>query len=60
MAIVLGDARLSIEKLVRISRFNEPVELHSDSVARIKKCREMLEEKIQSREIMYGVNTGIG
>ena len=60
MAIVLGDKRLSTENLVRISRFNEPVELHSDALERIRKCREMLEEKIQSREIMYGVNTGIG
>ena len=60
MAIVLGDIRLSTDDLVRISRFNEPVELHSDALERIRKCREMLEEKIQSREIMYGVNTGIG
>jgi histidine ammonia-lyase len=60
MAIVLGDIRLSTDDLVRIARFNEPVELHSDALKRIRKCREMLEEKIQSREIMYGVNTGIG
>ena len=60
MAIVLGNTRLSIDKLVRIARFNEPVKLHTDALARIRKCREMLEKKIQSREIMYGVNTGIG
>ena len=60
MAIVLGNTRLSIDKLVRIARYNEPVELHTDALARIRKCREMLEKKIQSREIMYGVNTGIG
>ena len=60
MAIVLGDIRLSTDDLDRIARINEPVELHSDALERIRKCREMLEEKIQSREIMYGVNTGIG
>ena len=60
MAIVLGDIRLSTDDLVRIARFNEPVELHYDALERIRKCREMLEGKIQSREIMYGVNTGIG
>ncbi len=27
---------------------------------RIRTCRQMLEEKIQAHEIMYGVNTGIG
>ena len=60
MAIAIGDARLSADNLVRIARYNEAVELHADALARIRKCREMLEEKIQSREIMYGVNTGIG
>ena len=59
MAIVIGDVWLSADNLVRIARYNEPVELHADALARIRKCREMLEEKIQSREIMYGVNTGI-
>ena len=60
MAVILGKSSLSIEKLVRIARFNEKVELHPDAVKRIKKCRAMLEEKIQTQEIMYGVNTGIG
>jgi len=60
MSVMLGKTNLSIEKLVRIARFNEKVELHPDAVKRIKKCRAMLEEKIQTQEIMYGVNTGIG
>ncbi|SVE12439.1 uncharacterized protein METZ01_LOCUS465293, partial [marine metagenome] len=58
MSVILGKTNLSIEKLIRIARFNEKVELHPDAVKRIKKCRAMLEEKIQTREIMYGVNTG--
>ena len=60
MSVILGKTNLSIEKLIRIARFNEKVELHPDAVKRIKKCRAMLEEKIQYQEIMYGVNTGIG
>jgi len=60
MSVILGETSLSIEKLVRIARFDEKVELHPDAVKRIKKCRAMLEEKIQNQEIMYGVNTGIG
>ena len=34
--------------------------MHPDALDRIKVCRRMLEEKIQAKEIMYGVNTGIG
>ncbi len=60
MAIVLDGSGLTIEKLVRIARYNEKVELSGEALARIKKCRAMLEEKIKAREIMYGINTGIG
>ena len=60
MAIVLNGSGLTVEKLVRIARHNEKVELCPDALERIKKCRAMLERKIEAKEIMYGVNTGIG
>jgi histidine ammonia-lyase len=60
MSIVLNGSGLTIEKLVRIARYNEKVELHPDSLEKIKICRKMLEEKLQAKEIMYGTNTGIG
>ncbi|MCS6907936.1 MAG: aromatic amino acid ammonia-lyase [Anaerolineales bacterium] len=60
MTIVLDGSNLTIEKLVRIARYGEKVELHPEALERIKACREMLEEKIRAREIMYGINTGIG
>jgi histidine ammonia-lyase len=60
MTIVLDGSGLTIEKLVQIARFGEPVELAPAAIERIKACRTMLEEKIQAHEIMYGTNTGIG
>jgi len=60
MAIVLNGSDLTIEKVVRIARLNEKVEIHPDAIERMKECRAMLEKKIQAKEIMYGVNTGIG
>jgi len=51
---------LSIEELVRIARNREPLALHPDAVARVLKCRGLLERKITAGEVMYGVNTGIG
>jgi histidine ammonia-lyase len=60
MTIILDGADLTIEKLVRIARMAEKVELHPDALARIRTCRAMLEEKMAAHEIMYGVNTGIG
>jgi len=60
MTIVLDGTGLTVEKLVRIARHGEKVALSPDALERIKVCRAMLEEKIEAREIMYGVNTGIG
>jgi histidine ammonia-lyase len=60
MTIVLDGSGLTVEKIVRIARYGEKVELSPDSLERINACRRMLEEKIEAREIMYGTNTGIG
>lgn len=60
MSIILNGSGLTIEKLVQIARNGEKVELHPDAITRITKCRAMLEKKILAREIMYGINTGIG
>ena len=60
MAVTLDGSGLTIEKLVRIARDGEQVELHPKALDRIQVCRNMLEDKLQAREIMYGVNTGIG
>ena len=60
MAVVIDGSGLTIEKLVSVARNNVEVKLHPDALKRIKKCRKMLENKIEAREIMYGVNTGIG
>ena len=60
MSIVLDGSNLTVENLVRVARHHEMVELHPEALERIKVCRAMLEEKVSNREIMYGVNTGIG
>lgn len=60
MVIIIDGSNLTIEKLVKIARDNEKINLHPDALKRIKKCRDMLEKKIKAKEIMYGVNTGIG
>ncbi len=60
MAIILDGSSLTIDKVVRIARHGEKVELDGDAIERIKVCRAMLEDKIRAHEIMYGVNTGIG
>lgn len=60
MAITITGNDLKIEDVVKVARHNEKIELHPDAVKRINACRAMLDKKIAAREIMYGINTGIG
>jgi histidine ammonia-lyase len=56
---ITGD-NLTIEHVEAVARRGEQVQLHPDGRLRIQRCRAFLEERIAAREVMYGVNTGIG
>ena len=60
MTVILDGSSLTIEKLAKIARHGEKVELAPEALERIKRSRKVVEEKIEAREIMYGVTTGIG
>ncbi|MGD2121570.1 MAG: aromatic amino acid ammonia-lyase [Gemmatimonadota bacterium] len=60
MSLRIGADSLTLEDVEGVARGREKVELTDEAMARIRRCRAMLEEKIDAREIMYGVNTGIG
>jgi histidine ammonia-lyase len=60
MSTVLDGKTLTIEEVVRVARHGEKVGLADESVEAIKRCRTMIERKIEAHEVMYGINTGIG
>ena len=60
MPLLLDGTNLTIENLVRVARFNEPVDLAPEARERIRRCRAFVEDKISTRAVMYGINTGIG
>ena len=60
MAIRITGSELRIEDVVEVARKRAPIELDPDALERIRRCRAFIEERIAAREIMYGVNTGIG
>ena len=60
MAIVLDGHSLKIEDVVQIARREEKIEIGPKARERIVACRALLERKIQEKEVVYGVNTGIG
>src|SRR5579862_8344420 len=57
---VLDGHSLTIEDVAAIARNHQPIAIDPKVADRINQCRELLERKIRAREIMYGVNTGIG
>jgi histidine ammonia-lyase len=60
MTIVLDGNSLTIEKLVKIARDNEKIEVSPEGWERINKCRKIVERLIEKKEKLYGVTTGIG
>ncbi len=60
MNIEINGNDLSINDVVKVARENTKVVLSPRSIAKIKECRSLVEEKIEANEIMYGINTGIG
>ncbi len=60
MPITITGSDLKVESIVAVARHGEEVQLHPEAIERIKVCRAFIEERIEAREIMYGVNTGIG
>src|ERR1019366_224882 len=54
ISLVLDGHSLKIEDVAAVARHRQPIQLYPDAVARINKCRDLLERKIRAREIMYG------
>ncbi|NMD15318.1 MAG: aromatic amino acid lyase, partial [Bacteroidales bacterium] len=59
-SLIVNGEGLTIEDIVAVARHHQKVVLHPEAIEKIVQCRAMLEKKIEAREIMYGVNTGIG
>lgn len=60
MSLILNGSNLHIDDLVLVARHGKKVGLAPEAEERINRCRALLEEKVEKREIMYGVTTGIG
>ncbi|MHC4710557.1 MAG: HAL/PAL/TAL family ammonia-lyase, partial [Planctomycetota bacterium] len=60
MSKSLNGYNLTIEDVVAVARHGEKVELVPEAIEAIRRCRSMIEHKIEAREVMYGINTGIG
>lgn len=60
MTVVIGDKKLSIHDIEAIARNNEQIALADAALDRIGHCRAFVDRKVEEKELMYGINTGIG
>ncbi len=60
MPVVVDGESLTIEDVVQVARYKEPVVLHESALPRIKRSRSVVENAIKKGDVVYGVNTGFG
>jgi histidine ammonia-lyase len=60
MVVEIDGESLTIEDVVQVARYNEPVFLAESAKKRILECRQVIESAIKEGRIVYGVNTGFG
>ena len=58
--IVIDSETLNIEKVVRVARYGEKVEVAPEARKRIEDSRRVVEEIVESNRIAYGIKTGFG
>ena len=58
--IKLDGYNLSLEDLIKVSRFNHKVELTENAVERIKKSRAIVDDLVENEKVSYGITTGFG
>jgi histidine ammonia-lyase len=58
--MIITGKNLTCEKVKKVAREGEKIEIPKEVIERIQKNREIVERKVRNREVMYGVTTGIG
>ncbi len=57
----ISPSTLSLEKIAEIVKGDYTIALSEESIERIKKCRQYLDDKLASSDqLFYGINTGFG
>ena len=60
MTIKINGRDLTLEQVIKVSRYGEKVELSDEAKVNVKKARKYIEDKLESEEVIYGLTTGFG
>ena len=58
--VVIIDNNLTIDEILKVSRFNYKVELSINAIDRINKSRKYIDNLNNNGMLSYGINTGLG
>ncbi|MFO7793095.1 MAG: histidine ammonia-lyase [Candidatus Saliniplasma sp.] len=60
MTVVIDGERLTVDDVYRVAREDEQVGLAEECLRKIEDSRKIVEDKLDSDETVYGINTGFG
>ena len=60
MPVIITGNDLTLEELKRVVYNFEKIELHPDSVLKVNRCREYIENIVKENRVVYGITTGFG
>ncbi len=60
MAITINGRDLTVEEVMMVCRYGEPVVVADDAMAAVVKARNYVERKLDEGAIIYGLTTGFG
>jgi len=58
--ITIDGESLSIQDVVRVSRYGEPVGLSDAAIPGIERSRDFVREIVREHRVVYGITTGVG
>ena len=58
--IILNGKGLNLEKFIRVSRFNEEVQIGEEQIKLVNKAHIYVRDVVMSEKPVYGINTGFG
>lgn len=58
--IHLNGNDLTLERFIKVTRDNERVQIDQEAIKRVNQSRNIVSAIIESKEVVYGINTGFG
>lgn len=58
--VILDGESLTLQEIVRVARFYEPVNISDSALVKIKKSREIVDKIVHEGKVAYGITTGFG